>query len=195
VHLLIGDVSGHGPDEAALGVALRIAWRTLVLSDVPLERRVHQLEQILVAERSREHIFATLTSVSVLPDARTARIVRAGHPGMFVRRGGAVELLEVDAGPALGLLPAPEWPVEDLDLPEEQWSLVLFTDGLFEGRTSADGDRLEEEGLLAVARDLQAGDSDRFVDGLIAGAQALSEPYGGLVDDVAVVHVRRRQGA
>jgi CheY-like chemotaxis protein len=28
VHALIGDVSGHGPDEAALGVGLRIAWRT-----------------------------------------------------------------------------------------------------------------------------------------------------------------------
>ena len=31
VHAVIGDVSGHGPDEAALGVCLRIAWRTLVL--------------------------------------------------------------------------------------------------------------------------------------------------------------------
>jgi CheY-like chemotaxis protein len=29
VHVLIGDVAGHGPDEAALGAALRIAWRTL----------------------------------------------------------------------------------------------------------------------------------------------------------------------
>ena len=32
VFALIGDVAGHGPDEAALGVCLRIAWRTLVLS-------------------------------------------------------------------------------------------------------------------------------------------------------------------
>ena len=29
VHLVIGDVAGHGPDEAALGVCLRVAWRTL----------------------------------------------------------------------------------------------------------------------------------------------------------------------
>ena len=33
VHLVIGDVCGHGPDEAALGVCLRIAWRTLILGD------------------------------------------------------------------------------------------------------------------------------------------------------------------
>ncbi len=32
VHVVVGDVCGHGPDEAALGVALRIAWRTLVLA-------------------------------------------------------------------------------------------------------------------------------------------------------------------
>ena len=31
IRFLIGDVSGHGPDEAALGVALRVAWRALVL--------------------------------------------------------------------------------------------------------------------------------------------------------------------
>jgi hypothetical protein len=29
---MVGDVSGHGPDEAALDVTPRIAWRTLVLS-------------------------------------------------------------------------------------------------------------------------------------------------------------------
>ena len=34
VRAVIGDVCGHGPDEAALGVNMRIAWRTLVLADV-----------------------------------------------------------------------------------------------------------------------------------------------------------------
>jgi hypothetical protein len=32
VHAMVGDVSGHGPDEAALDVTPRIAWRALVLS-------------------------------------------------------------------------------------------------------------------------------------------------------------------
>ena len=32
---IIGDVMGHGPDEAAIGVHLRVAWRTLVLAEVP----------------------------------------------------------------------------------------------------------------------------------------------------------------
>src|SRR5690606_24420063 len=36
-HVIVGDVSGHGPDEAALGVQLRIAWRALVMGGVAEE--------------------------------------------------------------------------------------------------------------------------------------------------------------
>ena len=32
VHVVIGDVCGRGPEEAALGVCLRVAWRTMVLA-------------------------------------------------------------------------------------------------------------------------------------------------------------------
>ncbi|WP_299735672.1 response regulator, partial [Pseudonocardia sp. 73-21] len=34
VHAIIGDVCGHGPDEAALGALLRVSWRALVLAGV-----------------------------------------------------------------------------------------------------------------------------------------------------------------
>ena len=37
VHALVGDVCGRGPDEAALGVCLRVAWRTMVLAGRPME--------------------------------------------------------------------------------------------------------------------------------------------------------------
>ena len=38
LHAVIGDVCGHDPDAAALGVCLRIAWRTLVLGGRTLTR-------------------------------------------------------------------------------------------------------------------------------------------------------------
>ena len=38
VHALIGDVCGRGPAEAALGVCLRVAWRTMVLAGLPPTR-------------------------------------------------------------------------------------------------------------------------------------------------------------
>lgn len=189
VDVLIGDVSGHGADEAALGVALRIAWRTLVLSGVGTVERMHRLEEILLAERTRESMFATLTSLTLLPDRSTVRVVRAGHPGFMVRTGTRVEWVEVKGGPALGIAPAARWRIHDLTLTDDA-ELILFTDGLFEGVVSARGDRLDEDGLLEVARELSQAGPDDVADGLIGRAQSLAEPYGGLIDDVAVLHVR-----
>ena len=51
VHVVIGDVSGHGPDAAALGVCLRIAWRTLVLGGRPPEELLPTLQQVHDVER------------------------------------------------------------------------------------------------------------------------------------------------
>ncbi|AKJ09563.1 chemotaxis protein CheY [Streptomyces incarnatus] len=191
VHVLIGDVSGHGPDEAALGVGLRIAWRTLVISGSTGARRLSTLQDILVAERTGPQIFATLTSMELLPDRRSARVTRAGHPGMLVRKGRGVEWVEVPGGPALGLVSGglAAWPVQELRL-SAGTGMVLFTDGLFEGRTGPGGQRLGEDGLLELARSAAALPPDAFVDSLIRSAEELAEDYGGLTDDVAVLHLR-----
>ncbi|MGW6057456.1 PP2C family protein-serine/threonine phosphatase [Streptomyces sp. NPDC055189] len=193
VHALIGDVSGHGPDEAALGVALRIAWRTLVLSGVTGPEQVGRLEEIMLAERVKPYVFATLTSLSVPAGARHARLTRAGHPGILLRTAsGGVEWVEVAGGPALGVAPGGRlWPVEEVPL-QAGSALVLFTDGLFEGHVGNGRERLGEQGLLALAREMGALRPAAFVDTLIQRAEDLAEEQGGLADDVAVVHLHWR---
>ncbi|WP_324789559.1 fused response regulator/phosphatase [Streptomyces sp. H51] len=190
VHALIGDVSGHGPDEAALGVALRIAWRTLVLSGVTGAEQVARLEEILVAERARTEVFATLATLTAAPGERRARITRAGHPGMLLRTPDTrVEWVEVPAGPALGVVPGrARWPVERLHVPPGA-AVVLFTDGLFEGYVGRGPERLGEQGLLRLARETAGLAPEDFVDGLIQRAEELAEQQGGLDDDVAVLHL------
>lgn len=189
VHALIGDVSGHGPDEAALGVALRIAWRTLVLSGVTGTEQIARLEEILVAERGGPQVFATLTSLTREPGEPHVRMIRAGHPGLLLRTGGRVEWVEVDGGPALGVVPdLARWPVRELEIPAGA-ALVLFTDGLFEGHVGRGRERLGEEGLLRIAREVAALPPDAFVDELIERTESLAESQGGLADDVAVLHL------
>ncbi|MGW5773714.1 PP2C family protein-serine/threonine phosphatase [Streptomyces longwoodensis] len=189
VHALIGDVSGHGPDEAALGVALRIAWRTLVLTGVTGPDQVARLEEILVAERTRSEVFATLVTLSAVPGQRTVRLVRAGHHGLLRRTGGGVEWLEPPGGPALGVVPGvARWPVAEMTV-EEGASVVLFTDGLFEGHVGRGQERLGEDGLLALARECTDLPAEEFVDALIVRAEGLAEQQGGLADDVAVMHL------
>lgn len=189
VHVMIGDVAGHGPDAAALGVALRIGWRALTFAGLRGNERMRQLDRILTTERPGAGIFATLLSVALDPDSGRFSAVRAGHPGMLVHSSDTVEWIEPPAGAALGL-GAKEWPVNQLELSEEH-GLLLLTDGLFEGRVGHDGERLGEPGLLKLARSLAALPGREFVDTLIGRVEAYAEPHGGLTDDIAVIRVER----
>jgi CheY-like chemotaxis protein len=183
VHVMIGDVAGHGPDEAALGVALRIGWRALTFAGLRGNERMHQLERILFAERPAKGIFATLLSLAFAPDSLRFNAVRAGHPGMLVHGDGDVQWLEPPAGPALGL-GAREWPVTELELPNGH-GLMLLTDGLFEGHSGRGNERLGEEGLLELARSLAAMPPHLFVDALIGEVEARARTHGGHTDDIA----------
>ena len=193
VHAVIGDVAGHGPAEAATGVCLRVAWRSLILAGTAAPELARLLEQMLIAEREDDRVFATLSYVAFAPDRRSVRILRAGHPGLLVRADGRVELVEGKAGPALGLIPGSGWQAQQLPLPDGA-GLVLFTDGLFEGRIGPGSERLGEDGLLARARELAERPPALFVDGLIERIETAAAPYGGLADDVAVVYLGWRPG-
>ncbi len=190
VHVMVGDVAGHGPDEAALGVALRIGWRALTFAGLRGNARMHQLERILLTERPAKGIFATLLSLAFAPDSLRFDAVRAGHPGMLMHGNGDVQWVEPPAGPALGL-GAREWPVTQLDLPEGH-GLLLLTDGLFEGHSGRGNERLGEDGLLELARSLAGLPGRAFVDALIGEVEGRARTHGGHTDDIAVVRVERK---
>jgi serine phosphatase RsbU (regulator of sigma subunit) len=188
-HVLIGDVAGHGPDEAALGAALRIAWRTLTFAGIDAADRMPQLEQVLHAERTEKGVFATVLSVEIPPDGAPPTAVRAGHPGMLLHGPDTVEWIEPPFGPALGLH-ADEWPRHKIEVPAGH-GLLLLTDGLFEGYSGRGRERLGEDGLLALARAHAGLPGAKFVDALIDGAEERARAHGGLIDDIAVVRVER----
>lgn len=192
VHVVVGDVAGHGPDAAALGVALRIGWRALTFAGLRGNERMRQLERILLAESPATGIFATVISVALAPDSRRFTVVRAGHPGMLWHGPATVGWLEPPAGPALGL-GGTEWPISELELPEGH-GLVLLTDGMFEGHSGEGNERLGEAGLLDLARSLTALPGKEFVTALIDGAEQRAQAHGGLSDDIAVVRVERTDG-
>jgi serine phosphatase RsbU (regulator of sigma subunit) len=189
VHVMVGDVAGHGADEAALGVALRIGWRALTFAGLRGNERMKQLERILRAERPGSGIFATVLSLALAPDSLSFAAVRAGHPGMLLHGPGTVDWLEPPAGPALGLNGV-DWPLNELELPEGH-GLVLLTDGLFEGHSGLGDERLGEEGLLELARSLAGLPGPDFVEALINEAEMRAQQHGGLSDDIAVVRVER----
>jgi len=188
VHVVIGDVAGHGPYEAALGAALRIAFRTLTFAGVRGVEMMRQLERVLRSERIGGGIFATVLSLEIQPENPRVFAVRAGHPGMLLQNDGSVEWIEPPVGPALGL-GADDWPSHPLELPAGH-GLLLLTDGLFEGYSGRGNRRLGEDGLLALARSHASLPGPAFVDAVIDGAEQLAQPRG-LTDDIAVLRVER----
>ncbi|MCX5141774.1 MULTISPECIES: PP2C family protein-serine/threonine phosphatase [unclassified Streptomyces] len=196
VHAMIGDVCGHGPDEAALGVELRIAWRALTLAGLCGDELLSTLQQVLEHERESEEIFATLCTVDIAPDGRRAGLCLAGHPApLIARQGRAAHLLPYeDGGPALGLLPRARWPRRQVEL-GGSWSLMMYTDGLIEGRVGNGTQRLGQDGMVAmINRQLSEGLTGE--DLLEAAVTHVRELNGGeLTDDVAVLLLDRDQEA
>ncbi|MFE2043670.1 PP2C family protein-serine/threonine phosphatase [Streptomyces sp. NPDC059477] len=192
VHAMIGDVCGHGPDEAALGVALRIAWRALTFAGLCGDELLGTLQQVLVHERNDDEIFATLCTVDIAPDARRAGLCLAGHPAPLIARAGrpAGLLPQDNNGPALGLLPGARWPRMQVELGRE-WSLMLYTDGLIEGRIGAGRERLGQDGMVTMVR-RQLTEGLRGESLLRAAVSEVRQLNGGeLTDDVAVVLLER----
>jgi serine phosphatase RsbU (regulator of sigma subunit) len=187
VHAVIGDVSGHGPDAAALGVSLRIAWRTLVIGGREPEDLLPTLQVMHGHERHHSWMFTTLCMASITPDRRRLTLRLAGHPPPLLITGAGIAPLEPAQGePPLGVVDDMRWTAYEHELPE-RWSLLLYTDGLIEGRTGVGNARLGGEGLTAMVRGLDT-DAPGLVATLVERAEELNG--GPLLDDVAAFVVR-----
>ena len=187
LHALIGDVCGRGPAEAALGVCLRVAWRTLVLAGRPAEEILSTLSELLEHERQDDTMFATMCMISVHPDRTAGSVRMAGHlPPLVISCGAVAELPTRPAAP-LGLSEVRDWPGIPIRL-DGSWSILLYTDGLIEGRIGKGSERLGSEGLMDLIRDALGGPDqpgDELLDQVIDRVRELNG--GDLDDDLAVL--------
>jgi serine phosphatase RsbU (regulator of sigma subunit) len=201
LHMLVGDVCGHGPDEAAIGVSLRAAWRALALAGTEPELLLGTLQRVFEHERHVPGLFATLCTLEIDAAGRSATLVRAGHPAPVLIEDGAGgsigAITELLGAGAVGINEG-DWVVERLELPV-RWTLLLYTDGIVEGRIGNGSERLGEEGLhrLIAERIAERPDwreqPEALLDELIAAAERL---HGGeLSDDVAMLLVGARGGS
>lgn len=194
VHALVGDVCGRGPDEAALGVCLRVAWRTMVLAGRPVAEVLAAVQQVLENERLHDRVFATLCMLSVAPDRTRGQLHLAGHPPpLLLTPDGLLELQAPTCLPP-GIAHASDWPTAEVQL-GPSWSVLLYTDGLIEGKTGPGPERLGSDGLIRLIEKARAGaavhaepvsaDDGQLIDAVIAEARDLNG--GDLDDDLAVM--------
>jgi len=187
VRVLIGDVSGHGPDEAAIGVALRIAWRGFVLSGLEEGAVLLNMQAVLEAERLVDTLFATACDATIAPDRRSVRLRIAGHPAPLLLDDHRPRELGCNVGLPLGIFSTSTWAPAEHPLPEH-WALIFYTDGIIEGHTrQGPRARLGTEGLIDAIEGLTWSPEDlgKLADQLLAMAE---EQNGGPVaDDIALI--------
>lgn len=140
VRAVIGDVMGHGPDEAALGVHLRVAWRTLILAGASEDEILPSLARLLAAETAGHPGFVTACDLTIDLVNKTMRMRVAGHPAPLICTEGKTTYLDVQVGPPLGVeAPGaavaesrkPTWPETHVELAGDA-SLIMYTDGLLD---------------------------------------------------------------
>lgn len=195
LHALVGDVCGNGPDEAAVGVGLRAAWRALALTAVPAESSVRTLQLLFEQERHVPELFATLCTLRIALARREVSMIRAGHPRPMLIAGETVRALSDDLGNTVLGVGEHDWRSERVALPE-RWAILLYTDGIVEGRVGAGSERLGEAGLRRLIERHVAAYPDwrehphALLDALLGEAERLNG--GPLSDDVAMLLVGTR---
>ena len=187
--LVIGDVVGHDLEAAAAMGQLKTLVRAIAYDrqDAPADV-LRRVDLAVVGLGAETLATALVARVEQTPELRAAGLRRlrwasAGHPmPLLLLPDGSVRDLTSQVGPPLGI----GWrgPRTDgvVDMPPGS-TLLLFTDGLFERRTSdldAGRDRLR-----GLARSLAAQPLELLCDGLLGGLLC-----DGAEDDVAVLAVR-----
>ncbi|OAH11378.1 SpoIIE family protein phosphatase [Streptomyces jeddahensis] len=197
VALVVGDVVGHGIQASATMGRLRTAVRTLADVDLPPDELLTHLDDLVsrlyvddgdgdgstYSTADAGAIGATCLYAVYDPVSRRCAVARAGHPApALATPDGGVELLDIPAGPPLGLGGLPFEAVE-LELPEGSL-LALYTDGLIEvrGRDVDEGIATLREVLAHPAASLEST-CDAVLHSLLPGRP---------IDDVALLLARTR---
>ncbi|MER6415910.1 SpoIIE family protein phosphatase [Streptomyces humidus] len=144
VALVVGDVVGHGVHASATMGRLRTAVRTLADADFAPDELLTRLDDLVIrldreegpdarrqAEEASGEVGATCLYAVYDPVAGLCDLARAGHPPpVLVTSDGAVQVLDLPAGPPLGL---GGLPFESARITMAEGSLLaLYTDGLIE---------------------------------------------------------------
>jgi hypothetical protein len=186
--LALGDVSGFGPEAAALTGLARYAIRAIAATERRPSVVLAQLNEAML-KQSLEERFCTAVFAVVTPcsDRVEVTLASAGHPpGAVLRDDETVELLDRQLGTLLGVFPEPALSDERVAL----WpgdALVLYTDGVVEARDDH-GSQFGFERLEALLSTC----AGRSADGIARRLELAVLDHQGdkMPDDVAILVLR-----
>jgi serine phosphatase RsbU (regulator of sigma subunit) len=193
--LVVADVSGHGAQVASFSESLRLLMRKNI--NTKSQTRLVQALNRQFGESTGSLRFATAVIATYLASKRTLTVCNAGHPRPLWFHGASRhwEVLARESARA-GNLPLgmdDESPYNQFTVTLGAGDLVIFyTDGLTEA-FNPDGAMLGEEGLMRLARELDADEPERMPSSLLAGIER--HRAGRPADDDVSLLALRHTGA
>jgi sigma-B regulation protein RsbU (phosphoserine phosphatase) len=192
--LVVGDVMGKGVPAGLLMTLLRGMLRAEVLSGLPPDRILHDLNQLAQEDLAQSHRFVTLFYSDYDPRTRLLRYANAAHnpPLIWRRLRNAVDRLDAP-GLLIGLQPEASYGCEQIVLDPGD-VLLCYTDGVTEA-SGLNGERFDEERLIAA---LQAAcrsgvGAQGILDQLFARLDRFVGPDRQLDDDASMVVLKVRE--
>jgi PAS domain S-box-containing protein len=182
VAIAVGDVVGHDITAAATMGQLRSVYRALLVEGPAPTAVIDRLQAswpLLGLQRMATALFVTLDLPTGL-----LHVASAGHPPPLMITDGAAEFLPVLPRRMLGAPPAPAPPLEWTGVLPPGGTLVLFTDGLVESRTSDIDSGLAR--LRAAASRSATTDPDELCDRLLHDLAGMHR-----ADDIALLVLTR----
>jgi serine phosphatase RsbU (regulator of sigma subunit) len=183
----IGDVSGKGMQAASRAAMAVHSLRALALPGAAPHVMAQMLNAIVGGQSDAES-FVTLVYLRIDPETAQTEFVLAGHPPPILLRGRSVEAIDAPADLPLGIDDSGSFAVHELRL-ERGDRVVLYTDGVTEARSTADGSLLGVTGLTDLLRDAAGWSPQEIADAVWAGVQAFTD--GDTTDDCAVLVLGR----
>ena len=145
--LVMGDVMGKGVPAGLLMTMLRGMLRAEVLSGLPPDRILHDLNQLALEDLSQSHRFVTLFYSDFDPRTRRLRFANAAHNPPLIWRAQQRTISRLDApGLLIGLQPEADYGTGSVVL-EPGDVLLYYTDGVTEA-PGITGDRFDEARLI-----------------------------------------------
>ena len=186
--LVIGDVMGKGIPAGLLMTMLRGMLRAEVLTGLPPDRILHDLNQLAINDLDQSHRFVTLFYSDYDPRTRKLRFANAAHNPPLLWRSSDQKIIKLDAeGFVLGLQKDAEYHCGEIKL--NQNDLVLYyTDGVIDTSNSL-GQRFDEERLIKTLTKLckQSYTSQEILNKIFKKLDDFTGQNRHLEDDASMV--------
>ena len=145
--LVIGDVMGKGIPAGLLMTMLRGMLRAEVLTGLPPDRILHDLNQLAIYDLDQSHRFVTLFYSDYDPRTKKLRFANAAHNPPLLWKSSEQKIIKLDAeGFVLGLQNDAQYQCAQVQLNKND-AILYYTDGVTEA-ANALGQRFDEERLI-----------------------------------------------